>query len=168
MSATVSVNSLSVVHKKSAGQIICGPPDVCKTPSPGGPVPIPYPNIAMSNTLAKGTKTVKADGQPFAVKGCEFSTSMGDEPGTAGGVVSSKFKGKAKFINYSFDVKADGKNVARLADPMTQNGNAPNTMGPAELQPNKLALGYLEDILCKIFCFCDEDSSRKGKDFVKG
>ena len=37
-------------------------PDVCKTPSPGGPVPIPYPNIAQSVTLAKGTTTVKADG----------------------------------------------------------------------------------------------------------
>ena len=24
-------------------------PDTCKTPTPGGPVPIPYPNIAMVN-----------------------------------------------------------------------------------------------------------------------
>ena len=35
-------------------------PDVCKTPSPGGPVPVPYPNIGMAtdtkSTSTKGTK----------------------------------------------------------------------------------------------------------------
>ena len=28
-------------------------PDVCKTPSSGGPVPVPYPNIARFSSLAK-------------------------------------------------------------------------------------------------------------------
>ena len=34
---------LASMHK---GQTVTAFPDVCKTPSPGGPVPIPYPNIA--------------------------------------------------------------------------------------------------------------------------
>ena len=48
--------------------------------------------------------------------------STGDEPGSAGGgVVSGKIKGKAEFINYSFDVKFEGKNVARAFDLMLHN-----------------------------------------------
>ena len=58
MPVTVGVNKLSVVHKSSNGVSIAFP-DVCKTPSPAGPIPIPYPNIAKSSDTAKGTKKVK-------------------------------------------------------------------------------------------------------------
>jgi hypothetical protein len=37
-------------------------------------------------------------------------------------VVSNCTKGKAQFIVYSFDVKAEGQNVPRNADQMKQNG----------------------------------------------
>ncbi|MEN3332478.1 MAG: hypothetical protein V7641_1843 [Blastocatellia bacterium] len=121
MSVTVKVNELTVVHLVSGGKVICNAPDVCKTPSPGGPVPIPYPNIAESTTTAKGSKTLKADGNPIMLKGSEFSISTGDEPGTALGVKSNKIKDKAVYILYSFDVKVEGKNVCRLTDLMTQN-----------------------------------------------
>ena len=33
-------------------------PDVCKTPSPSGPTPIPYPNTARSKDLAGGSRKV--------------------------------------------------------------------------------------------------------------
>ena len=55
------------------------------------------------------------------IKGCNYSTSTGDEAGSAGGVVSSKTKGKAEFILYSFDVKIEGKNACRMGDTMTHN-----------------------------------------------
>ena len=55
---TVGVNSLSVVHKSSNGVTIAFP-DVCKTPTPGGPIPIPYPNIAKSSDTTKASKGVK-------------------------------------------------------------------------------------------------------------
>ena len=42
MPVTVSVNNLSVVHAGSNGTTIAFP-DVCKTPSPGGPDPDPLP-----------------------------------------------------------------------------------------------------------------------------
>ncbi len=84
MGVTVSVNSMSVVHAKSGGVTIAFP-DVCKTPSPGGPIPIPYPNIAKSSDTGKGAKKVKCDGNPVCVKDSNFSTSVGDEAGTAGG-----------------------------------------------------------------------------------
>ncbi len=73
MPATTSVNERTVVHKKSNG-VATAFPDVCKTPSPGGPVPIPYPNIAMSTDTAKGSKKVTVDGEPIMLKGSNFSS----------------------------------------------------------------------------------------------
>lgn len=120
MPVSVGVNMLSVVHQGSDG-ITTAFPDVCKTPSPAGPIPIPYPNIAMSSDTASGTSTVKCDGNPVCVKDSNFKMSTGDEAGSAGGVVSSKFKGKAEFVNFSFDVKFEGKSVARALDLMLHN-----------------------------------------------
>ena len=166
MVPTVIVNALTVVHSQSDGMATQGPPDVCLTPSPGGPVPVPYPNIAMSKDLILGTKTVTVDGVPIALSDSEFATSTGDEGGTAGGgVVSAMIKGKAKFVNYSFDVLVEGKNVPRLTDPMTLNNNAPNTDNPAEVQGNLSVLGDKLDIMCKAFCWCD--AGKKGGGFVK-
>jgi len=141
MPATVIVNFMTVVHKSSNG-IVMSFPDVCKTPSPGGPVPIPYPNMAMSSDTANGSKTVKCDGQPIMIKSSYFMTSTGDEPGVALGVVSNKIKGKAYPKMYSFDVKADGENVFRLSDIMLLNGSSPTNTPPApEIQPPAFALG---------------------------
>jgi hypothetical protein len=112
---------LSVVHADSGG-ITSAFPDVCKTPSPGGPIPIPYPNIAKSSDTAQGSSTLTCDGNPICLKDSNFAVSTGDEGGTAGGgVVSNKIKGKAEFVNFSFDVMVEGKNVARALDPMLHN-----------------------------------------------
>jgi hypothetical protein len=121
MGVTLGVNNLSVVHKDSGGVTIAFP-DVCKTPTPGGPIPLPYPNIAKSSDTSQGTTTVKVDGNPVCVKDSNFMISTGDEAGSAGGgVVSNKIKGKAEFVNFSFDVKFEGKNVARAFDLMLHN-----------------------------------------------
>jgi hypothetical protein len=119
MAVTVKVNGTgnSLVHKGSDGVSTATLPDVCKTPSPGGPVPVPYPNVAFSSDLANGSTTVKADGgKMIAVKGSEFRRSTGDEPGTAGGVKSNTFAKEATWLTYSFDVKIDGRNACRLTD----------------------------------------------------
>lgn len=129
MPATINVNSLTVVHKSSGGVTMIFP-DVCKTPSPAGPIPIPYPNIAMSSDTANGSKTVKGDGNPLMIKSSNFRMSTGDEAGSALGVVSNKIKGKAYPKLYSFDVKADGGNVFRLTDIMLQNGGSPTNTPP--------------------------------------
>lgn len=141
MAASANVNNRTVVHKSSGGVAI-NFPDVCKTPSPGGPVPIPYPNIAKSGDTAKGSKSVKIDGNPIMLKDSNFSTSTGDEAGSAGGIVSGCTKGKAEFINYSFDVKVDGKNVPRLGDLMLQNKK--NTPPMPELQPPLVVVPVVE------------------------
>jgi hypothetical protein len=141
MPVTVGVNFLSVVHKSSNGVTIAFP-DVCKTPSPAGPIPIPYPNIAKSSDTAKGTKKVKCDGESTCVKDSNFKMSTGDEAGSAGGgVVSNKIKGKAEFILFSFDVKFEGKNVARAFDLMLHNDKNtppfPVLQGPVIAVPGK-------------------------------
>ena len=81
-------NGKSVVHKGDGLQHMAIAPDVCKTPSPGGPVPIPYPNVAASSDLDKGTKSVRIEGNPAAIASSPLKKSTGDEPGTLGGVVS--------------------------------------------------------------------------------
>ena len=52
MPVTVNINELSVIHQTSNGIATATVPDICQTPSPSGPIPIPYPNIAMSSDLA--------------------------------------------------------------------------------------------------------------------
>jgi len=92
MPVTININGLSLVHKGSNGMATATMPDVCKTPSPAGPVPIPYPNIAMSKDLVKGTTSITVDGGNMAANaGSELMLSTGDEAGTAGGVASSSF-----------------------------------------------------------------------------
>jgi hypothetical protein len=120
-------NKRGIAHAGSGGMSTVFP-DVCKTPSPGGPVPIPYPNVGKSSDTSGGPKSVEIEGNMPMVKGATYSTSAGDEAGTAGGgVVSSSTKGACEFMMYSFDVKFEGKNVCRLGDPLFHNKK--NIMG---------------------------------------
>lgn len=147
MANTVGVNKLSVVTKDSNG-VTSAFPDVCKTPGPAGPVPIPYPNVAKSSDTDKATKKVTVQGNPVCVEGSCFSTSTGDEAGSAGGgVVSGTTQGKAEFINYSFDVQFEGKNVARAFDLMLHNDK--NTLPVPLMQPPLVAKdGATSDLCC--------------------
>lgn len=118
------INDRSPITKKSQGTVFAFP-DACKTPTPGGPVPIPYPNIGQSADIANGSSKVMVNGAAAFVKGSSISATSGDEAGSAGGVASSKTKGKAEPQMYSFDVKFEGKNLVRNFDPFI--GNDKNT-----------------------------------------
>ncbi len=145
MPATLNVNNMTVVHSGSSG-IAMSFPDVCKTPTPGGPIPIPYPNIAQSSDTADGSSTVKVDGNPIMLKSSNFRMSSGDEAGSAMGVVSNKIKGKATPANASFDVKVDGTSVFRLSDPMqTNGGSACNALNAAIAQPPLVTMAGMSD-----------------------
>lgn len=148
MGVTVGVNNLSVVHKDSGGVTIAFP-DVCKTPAPPAPpIPIPYPNIAKSSDTAQGTTSVKCDGNPVCVKDSNFMLSTGDEAGSLLGVASNKIKGKAEFVNVSFDVKFEGKGVARAFDPMLHNDK--NTPPFPLLQPPIIVIAVPPKPVCVI------------------
>ena len=79
----VTANNTQVTSKKVDGKTVAAFPDVAKTPEspPGGPVPIPYPDMGQSTDTAKGSKKVKVDGNPVMMKESNFGRSSGDEPG---------------------------------------------------------------------------------------
>lgn len=159
MPVTIKVNGVanSLVHKGSNGVSVATMPDVCKTPSPGGPVPIPYPNVSQSAMLAKGTTTVKADGgMMIAIKGSEFSLSNGDNPGVAGGVKSSTFMKESTWILYSFDVKMEGQGACRLTDKKFQNHeNTVDLGGCTQFPAIPIDLSPEAKVACAIWC-CDK------------
>ncbi len=127
MPGTVFANMLGIAHKGSGGMSTVFP-DVCKTPTPGGPVPIPYPNVGQSSNTSSGPTSVTTDGQMPMTQSAKYMISSGDSAGSAGGgVISGKVMGACEFMMYSFDVKFEGKNVCRLADPLFQNSK--NAMG---------------------------------------
>jgi hypothetical protein len=160
---TVKVNGAtnSLVHKGSMHFARNTAPDVCKTPSPGGPVPVPYPVImSLASDLDKGTTTVKADGgNMIATKGSEFSRCTGDEAGTAGGVVSSTNMKEATWILYSFDVKMDGQNACRLSDKMRMNHG--NTFCLSGASGVDLQVEEIFEKLCEKLCSSSATSSHE-------
>jgi hypothetical protein len=103
-------------------------------------VPIPYPNVAMP-TQAKGStcsKKVKILNKKVCTTKTEISMSSGDEAGTVGGVVSSKFKGPAKYKKGSSKVKAEGSPVVHHSSTVGMNGgNNANLPAGAQVAPSQ-------------------------------
>jgi len=126
MPQSTFANMRGIAHRGSGGMSTVFP-DVCKTPTNGGPVPVPYPNTGKSSDTILGPLTVTVDGQMPMTKGAQYALSSGDEAGTVGGVMSQRFMGPCEFMLYSFDVKFEGKNVCRLGDPLFHNSK--NIMG---------------------------------------
>jgi hypothetical protein len=80
---TVVANLKGVVQKVRNGLSMAFP-DVAHTPpsSPAGPIPIPYPNIAMASDTAKGSKKVKIAAKAVALKNkSNFKKTESDEVG---------------------------------------------------------------------------------------
>jgi hypothetical protein len=139
MGNTTLANNLSPVTKGSNGVVLAAP-DICKTPTPGGPAPLPYPNVSKSGDLAKGSSTVKVDGHPVCLCGkSNFSMSTGDEAGSAGGgVASSKIKGSSRPLAGSPNIKIEGKAVVRNAEMFIANkdNTPPAPVAQAQVPPS--------------------------------
>ena len=107
--------------------VITGPIDVCKVPTPPvGPIPMPFPNLGQLNMTLSTTTTVMFANMPVVVEMSEIPLSNGDEPGVAGGVISSTFIGPIAFKKGSSKVKAQGKNVVTITGLTAHNGKNPN------------------------------------------
>ena len=130
MAQTVNANSLAVTHKSSAGAPSVVFPDVCKTPIAGGPVAIPYPNVAAS----AGTRTGYAGGKVKVGQKDDpqgksvFKASSGDEAGAAAGkgVISSRAAARSPFKRYSYK----GHGVSVVSSPAAGKGLAVNAPPP--------------------------------------
>ena len=85
--STTFANSGKVSSKQSDGKTTATMPDTCLSPpsSPGGPVPVPYPNTSSASDTQKGSKKVKMSGKEIMLKGEKLKKSAGDEAGTSTG-----------------------------------------------------------------------------------
>jgi len=142
MGQPVDANGRSILHKGHGMTHACAVPDVCKTPTPGGPVPIPYPNFAMDSNLTDGAESVQIEGNPVATVSSKIATSTGDEPGSVGGIMSNVFKGTCTWKMGSLNVKAEGNSVVRFLDTTFHNGNSFNSTWIDNGGP---AVGYADD-----------------------
>src|SRR5688572_855418 len=129
---------MEISAKKDDNKSICAMPDVCLSPPspPAGPLPIPYPNTAMSSDTSDGSKTVKIGGDEAGLKNAShYKKSSGDEAATKTlgmGVVTHTIQGKMKHAAWSMDVKFEGKNVIRHMDLTTHNHMNSNNSGRSE------------------------------------
>lgn len=96
-------------------------PDVLRTPTPGGPVPMPYPNIAQLSAAEQTSPNVNAGGKPVIRKDSSIKDSSGGEPGTGGGVSSGTQLKSCTFAQASATVKVNGQGVVRQGDATKQN-----------------------------------------------
>lgn len=115
----------------TGGANAMAPADVCKVPTPAGPVPTPFPNTAttqMTNPSSAVTKVLVAN-MPALNQMSKIMLSNGDQAGTVGGVVSNKIMGQAQFLNGSFKVMVGGKPAVRVGCMTGQNGAPQNTVG---------------------------------------
>jgi hypothetical protein len=101
--------------------------DVCQTPTPGGPVPMVYPNIAMPPMGTPPSEKVMMGGSPALNMGSEIPMTNGDQAGASMGVGSGTIMQAAKFSQGSQKVIISGNPAVRLTTPTTQNNN--NAMG---------------------------------------
>ena len=96
-------------------------PDILNTPTPGGPVPIPYPNIAQLADASGTAETVNAGGKAVILESSEIASSSGGEAGTSG----PPNLDKCTFTSASGTVTANGEGIVRQFDSTSQNnGNA--------------------------------------------
>ena len=104
-------------------------PDVCKTPLPVVPLPVPYPNIAITSTSIPSVFNQFIQAMPLHNLMTVAFISNGDNLGVAGGVVSQTFMGPERHILGSLKVFASAMPVVKMLSPTEQNGPAGNMIG---------------------------------------
>lgn len=116
-----------------------GPLDACKTPSPGGPVPLPYPNLGEVSNASGGScaQKTKFDGSKVCTVKTELSRSSGDEAGTVGGVVSNRNMAAINFKMGSGKVIVEGEKCAHMGSMTGHNGSNANVPAGAQIAPSQ-------------------------------
>ena len=109
-------------------------PDVCLTPTPVGPIPIPYPNLATVATMPGFPKVIICGGPALNALSMAPVTN-GDQAGAAGGVACGMIMGPARHITSSTKVIMGIAPATRMTDPSVHNvTNAPGgiALGPTQ------------------------------------
>src|SRR5687767_13038551 len=98
-----------------------GFPDVCLTPTPAGPVPIPYPNIGLGPTAIPAQVNTLFMCTPAHNLATTIPLSNGDNPGVAMGVASGMVMGPVRPVTAAFTVLVGGIPASRLTSVNIQN-----------------------------------------------
>lgn len=114
-------------------------PDVCKVPTPAGPVPIPLVNVAISFSHVPVVLNIVIGGGLAENILTMGTVSNGDEAGVAMGLVSNQIVGPDRYLTCSAKVFLGGMPAVRLTSLTGQNGALPNTVG-ASLTPAQFVL----------------------------
>jgi hypothetical protein len=140
MGHEVYAGGWEVAGKAGSNKSIARFPDVCLSPPspPAGPIPVPYPDTALSSDLKEGSQTVLLGGEPAALAQQSHykPSALGNEAATnsfGANVVTHVITGKTVFQSWSMDVQVEGKQVCRHFDMTTSNHACP----PPATPPNK-------------------------------
>lgn len=98
-----------------------GFPDVCLTPTPAGPVPIPYPNIAAGPMGVPAAYNVLFMAAPAHNMATTIPLTNGDNAGVATGVASGMVMGPARPVTAAFTMLVGGAPTTRLSSMSIQN-----------------------------------------------
>ena len=98
-----------------------GFPDVCLTPTPAGPVPIPYPNIAAGPMGVPAVYNVLVMCAPAHNMATIVPLTNGDNAGLALGVASGTVMGPSRHLTAAFSVLVGGMPATRLTSVSLQN-----------------------------------------------
>lgn len=98
-----------------------GFPDVCLTPSPAGPVPVPYPNVALGPTSTPSQVRVFYFYTPAHNLATVTPMSNGDNAGVATGVASGTVMGPKRHVVPCATVIVGGMPATRLTSVAIQN-----------------------------------------------
>ena len=99
-----------------------GFPDVCLTPTPAGPIPIPYPNIAMGPMGVPAVYNVLWMFAPAHNMMTTIPLSNGDNAGINLGVASGLVMGPGRHLTAAFTVLIGCAPATRLTSVALQNG----------------------------------------------
>ena len=118
-----------------------GFPDVCLTPSPAGPVPIPYPNIAPGPTTIPAQVKVMYFFTPAHNLMSVAPLTNGDNAGVATGVASGTVMGPRRHLLPSVTTLLSGMPATRLTSVgITNNTNCPQArIAPSQVRVIVLA-----------------------------
>lgn len=98
-----------------------GFPDVCLTPTPAGPVPIPYPNISAAPMGVPAVYKVLFMCAPAHNMSTTIPLTNGDNAGVATGVASGIVMGPSRHLTGAFTVLVGGMPATRLTSSSLQN-----------------------------------------------
>lgn len=98
-----------------------GFPDVCLTPTPAGPVPVPYPNIAAGPMGVPAVYNVLFMCAPAHNMATIVPLTNGDNAGLALGVASGTVMGPSRHMTAAFSVLVGGMPATRLTSVSLQN-----------------------------------------------